>query len=292
MQDARPANKVNRMDARRDDIEDREKPPQDRNFAVNDEAFCRYISRLKNLHDFLYQEAVPIPSGRTVIGMGDLRALYFHRDGRTPTAEEWNKVEGQTQETFLVLTPMLRKKFLMSETPWIVAWLPLCFLCLASLSLFLPIASLAILPDFSLFLFYLIWLATLGAVGALASIGMNALLIQDDITFDLTNLRLFSLRVSLGALFAVILTAPFGYGYFYSWCLYILNTRNPLSPFANNDSAAVKQAMLLLMPFILGFSTSLVIIIMSQLVEAVQVFFGRRQPTLKPTSRGKTKTPA
>jgi hypothetical protein len=131
-----------------------------------------------------------------------------------------------------------------------------------------------------MFLVYLIWLATLGAVGALAFIGMNALSIQDDITFDLTNTRLMLLRVTLGALFAVVLTLPFGYAEFVTFCARVAQPFQQLlvKPDSVSTEASVltKQAIFLLLPFVLGFSTSLVILILNQIIEAAQTFFGRR----------------
>ena len=37
-----------------------------------------------------------------------------------------------------------------------------------------------------------------------------------------------------------------------------------------------KQAVMLLLPFVLGFSTSLVIMLLNQFIEGVQAFFGKR----------------
>jgi hypothetical protein len=245
-------------------------------YAVNDEAFFRYVERLKQLHDFLYQEAVPIsPSDTAELGMADLRALYFHPNGRAPNVDEWNKVERRTQTIFRILTPALRRKFLMGGTPWMVTWLPVYFLSLAVLVLVFALVTMSAIgwPEYILFLEYLVWLATLGAIGALAFIGMNALSIQDDITFDLTNTRLISLRVALGGLFAVVLSLPFGYPEFLSFCKAAWKP----SVFLNTDAGVLtKQAIFLLLPFVLGFSTSLVILILTQLVDAVQAFLGRR----------------
>ena len=242
-------------------------------FAIGDATFCKYIDRLKDLHNFLYQEAVPVnPSDAISLEMGNLSALFFHAKGRPPTPLEWNQVERQTQAIFLLLTPSLRRKFLMGGTPWIVAWMPIYFLGIAAVSLVAAVAIIrfAINP-FWILPVYLLWLATLGATGALAFIGMNALSIQDDITFDLTNTRLMLLRVALGALFAVVLTLPFGYEEFLSFC-------NGIAvPFSTvKTSALTKQAIFLLQPFVLGFSTSVVILILNQMVDAVQTFFGRR----------------
>jgi hypothetical protein len=265
------------MDAKFNNSTDQEAADPDRSFGVNDETFCRQVNRLKQLHEFLYQEAVPVNrSDAATLGMGDLSAFYLQPDGRAPTAEEWNKVEKKTQAMFLILTPALRRKFLMGGTPWIVAWLPIYFLGVAALSLaFAMIAMNAIgWPEYVLFFVYLIWIASLGAIGALAFIGMNALSIQDDITFDLTNMRLMLLRVALGALFGVVLTLPFGYPEFLNFCKAIWKPSEFYDPAAG---VLTKQAVFLLLPFVLGFSTSLVILILSQLVEAIETFLGRKR---------------
>jgi hypothetical protein len=192
-----------------------------------------------------------------------------------PTSEEWNKVERLTQGFFFALTPALRRKFLMGGTPWMVAWLPLYFLGLAGLSICLAIVAMSASdwPEYVLFLIYLVWITSLGAIGASASIGMNALSIQDDITFDLTNVRLMSLRIALGALFGVVLTLPFGYPQFLE---FLRAVWRPAVFYDPNLSILTKQTVFLLLPFILGFSTSLVLLVFSQLVEAAQVFLGRR----------------
>src|ERR1700730_17849571 len=96
-------------------------------------------------------------------GWGDLSALYFQPTGRAPNVEEWNKVEKRTQIIFNLLTPTLRRKFLMGGTPWIMAWLPVCFLGLATLSLLFAMVTMDVgWADFWLFFVYLIWLASLG----------------------------------------------------------------------------------------------------------------------------------
>ena len=265
--------------------------PPDLHFAINDETFYASLQRLKDLRNFLYQEAVPVdPTGAAALEMGNLSTLYRHREGRAPTVQEWNQVEKQTQAIFLSLTPALRRKFLMGGTPLMVAWLPVYLLGVAGLSLFFAVITIQQQdwPVFWMFLSYLIWLAALGAVGALAFIGMNALSIQDDITFDLTNTRLMLLRVALGALFAVVLTLPFGYAEFLTFCARVAQPFQELIAKPGSEptaaSALTKEALFLLLPFVLGFSTSLVILILNQMVEAAQVSFGRRpaSPTVPP----------
>src|SRR5947208_16797053 len=93
--------------------------------AISDHTFCRYVKRLKELHEFLYQEAVAVnPADAVSLEMGNLNTLYSDENGRFPTVDEWNQVEKQTQQIFLLLTQALRRKFLMGGSPWIVAWMP------------------------------------------------------------------------------------------------------------------------------------------------------------------------
>jgi len=254
----------------------------DQKFVVNDPTFFQYVDRLKELHNFLYQEAVPIPESHAPsLQMGNIRALSFGKSGRPPTADEWNQVEAQTQVIFMLLTPVLRRKFLMSGTPSLVLWMPVYLLSIAVVSIVVPVATFNWGWLTTLILvFYLIWLGSLGAVGALAYVGMNALSIQDDITFDLSSVRLITLRVVLGALFAVVLTLPFGYSNFIDFCRY-LATYNGAST-SDIFQQLTAQALSLLLPFVLGFSTPSVILILNQLVDAVQTFFGRRQSATDP----------
>ena len=130
--------------------------------------------------------------------------------------------------------------------------------------------------------FYLVWLLSLGAIGAIAFIGMNILSVQEDVTFDLTNQRLVSLRISLGALFGLVLTLPFGFEGFVQFLdAVVMGQKEPTQP---SQIDVTTQAIMLLLPFILGFSTSLVILILNRLVEAVQGFFGKPGSTDRQTT--------
>jgi hypothetical protein len=103
--------------------------------------------------------------------------------------------------------------------------------------------------------------------------------VQEDITFDLTNRRLMILRVVLGGLFGLVLTLPFGFQDFLNFCSNIGGAiplhEKPGDTVKPSDSVTW-QAVTLLMPFVLGFSTSLVILVLNQLVDGIQAFFGKR----------------
>jgi hypothetical protein len=245
--------------------------------SINDEHFIRDLNRLKELRSFLIQEAIFLgPDESSTLQFGRLNLLRHREDGRSPTQNEWSEVERLTQALFGRLSEPLRRRFLLGEIPSWMSLLPILFAVVALVALVVAVVVRhqsflgRVLGD-NVLPYYLIWLMSLGAIGAVAFIGMNALSVQQDITFDLTNQRLMLLRITLGALFGLVLTLPFGFTGFKDFTA-VLSGNNPTG---SDPQKITTQALLLLFPFILGFSTSLVIMVLNRLVDAVQAFFGK-----------------
>lgn len=275
--------------------------------SINDWQFIRDLKRLKELRSFLIQEAIDVsPEGPNASSFGHLSSLRYAQNGRAPTQAEWSNVELYTQALFRLLNEPLKRRFLLGDIPAWMAWLPILLAGIALLALIGAIVmdgaftSSNTRSAFTLS-FYLVWLICLGGIGSVAFIGMNALSVQQDITFDISNRRLMVLRIALGALFGLVLTLPFGFDGFMKFITGI-RTGSPTNPGSSQTPGLTTQAVLLLLPFILGFSTSLVITILNRLVDAVQAFFGkaggseRSQPspatsaTAQQTSRTPTPT--
>jgi hypothetical protein len=104
---------------------------------------------------------------------------------------------------------------------------------------------------------------------------MNALSFQQDVTFDLGNHRLMALRISLRALLGLVLALPFGFNDFIQFLSGIIEGKQGTTGAPPDSHALTVQALMLLLPFVLGFSTPLVIMILNRLIDAVQAFFGR-----------------
>jgi hypothetical protein len=252
---------------------------------IEDWEFIQNLERLKKLRSFLQQEAVYIhPEDSTALSFGKLNLLQGGYPGRAPTQEEWSALEFHTQTLFRLLTDPLRRRFLMGDIPPLLSKLPALLMFVALLALI----GAAVVPSFfgigasgAITLpFYLVWLTSLGALGSVAFIGMNALSVQQDVTFDLNNPRLMMLRIVLGALFGLVLTLPFGFQGFMVFIAGIVHGSGgsptlPAELAASPKISITTQAMLLLLPFVLGFSTSLVITVLNRLVDAIQAFFGR-----------------
>lgn len=270
-----------------DNVLDEVRPDVAEENRIADWFFINDLRKLKELRSFLLNEAINVsPQDSAPRSFGRLNLLKFDPNGRQPTIDEWSDVEMHTQAMFKLMTEPLRRRFLLGQIPFGVSLLPVIFGGGAVLALIAAIVfqnyvfsnkeSLGIvtLP------FYLMWLISLGAMGSVAFIGMNALSVQQDATFDIGNQRLMILRITLGALFGLVLTLPFGFGTFFDFV-------RQISDGVNVTMSAEKisnQALLLLLPFILGFSTTVVILVLNRLVDAIQTFFGKTAAT---TSAGR-----
>jgi hypothetical protein len=266
---------VREFDAGASSYQPRPRGPDD---LISDEQFMRDVETLKDLRSFMIQQAISLKSSEGGwISLGRLNELRYDRKGRFPYPEEWAQLEQHTQELYEHLTEPVRRKFLYGRIPdWVIQTAGLLGL-MALMSLFLALFWIGT-PKF---LAFLVWVSALGAIGSIAFIGMNALAVQDDATFDITNTKLIALRVALGALFGAVITLPVGFPNFNEFIRELeLGGEAP----TKQVSELVSRSVLLLLPFILGFSTSLVIMILNQFVEAVQSFFGKRSNPLPPAA--------
>jgi hypothetical protein len=155
----------------------------------------------------LLTQGVPIREEDVpLLSFGMLTQLRYIDKGRMPTIEEWAQVDERSRRLFSYLDEKLRKRFELSQTANLIAGLPIGLIILALLSLW--IATLPVERS-TLFGLYFVWTGFIGAIGAIAFLSMNALSIQSDVTFEVTNWSLLALRIVLGALFGVVLSILF-----------------------------------------------------------------------------------
>src|SRR5271166_2570352 len=123
---------------------------------------------------------------------------------------------------------------------------------------------------------YVSWSISMGCIGAIASIGMKAVKVPEiDEGFDISDNKSVFLRMVLGGLFALVLTVSFTSDCFFDIC-YSIGT--VVSPQARGEESLSVRAFILIVPFLLGFSTSLVMLIINQLNIGVIAFFGKLGP--------------
>jgi hypothetical protein len=249
--------------------------PQKWSPGIDNKEYIADLRKLKELRSFLIEQAVQLRPGEDTLSFGTLNLLRYELGGRSPTQEEWDSLENLTQELFRHLDDPLRRRFLSSRLPWWVPQFAAVLGCVAILSLIGCTLIWGAGGYNRIIPFYLLWLCSLGAIGSISFLGMNALSVQDDATFDLTNTKLLVLRITLGSLFGVVLALPFGFDTFTDFIGQLLSP----TPTQNSAAGLTVQTLKLLLPFILGFSTSLVIMILNRFVEAVETFFGRKTDT-------------
>jgi hypothetical protein len=246
--------------------------------VIRDVTFMRELDNLRALCEFIRREHVDIRPDQAILlsfeklsrlRVAEPRLWSGSRGGRDARPEEWDLVEERTQALFSMLSEPQRRRYYLTKSEYIICRIPAISVPLAVLVLvgevFYPQAS---------FPLYVAWLCLMGALGSIAFIAMNALSLHKDITFDLTNRRLLNLRVVLGALFGLVLAVPFGFGDFVKFGSDVRSIA--ALPGSSLDTDTMKQAVLLLLPFVLGFGTSLVLSFLNRIVEAFEVILGRR----------------
>jgi hypothetical protein len=116
----------------------------------------------------------------------------------------------------------------------------------------------------------------MGGLGAIGFLAVNSLSIQDDITFDISNQSLVAMRIVLGALFGCIVSLPFGFQYFKDFTSWVVNG-------GDLDGG---RGVLLLLPFLLGFSTTLVMTVLNRMITGIEAIFGINHSEVKRMSAG------
>lgn len=232
-------------------------------FDIRNRNFMDDVEYLKEVRSFLLKQAVMVDASND---LGVLYSLKYSRGGRDPADHEWQLLDDASRVLYPQLTPELRLKFLATQAPRGIVIFAIAMSLVAVLSY---IAALTIGKgklEYSATCFAF-WSAAMGILGGVAFISMNVLSLQNDITFDFSNRRLTWLRIALGGLFGLVLAFPFGFTTFDDF----------QKMFEKKQSPEFKETSMLLLPFILGFSTTVVIGVLGRLMQAVQALFGTQE---------------
>lgn len=251
--------------------------PQLATEAIANERFIRQLDELRTLKEFLFEEKVQFKEeDLDSIDLEELNNLSYSSSGRIPSAGEWRTLDEKLTKLASYLSDDLRRKIRIRELRLFFRTLPIIFLAVSVCS----IMVYSIITSFSgayspwrLLLWLAIvsaWSISQGGLGACAFLGtsvitkksiMNEPIAQENI--DLTDRNFLIIRIILGTLFAVLLGLPF-------------------SPLGLNalpgEYFGVKpnQSNLVFgfIPFLAGFSTNLVLVVLGKFVVAIEAVFG------------------
>jgi hypothetical protein len=266
----------------------------------NDREYMRQLLIVRKIKDLLVSEAVNLEEqDRFLVRLGVLNSLRYRRNGHTPPTEAWDELDARLQGLTRYLkddTGELKRKLQVRLAPGFLYWLPLAMGLLAAFCLCLAVAppAYSLLPNVFAklpatspppeviqqiwrFAAFMAWLIALGSLGSVAFLYVNVLSIETDKSVDVTSASFLSMRIILGALFGLVIGLPIGYPYFVSFCLQIHDVASAAAG-AGAVVAATKiewsSGLALLLPFLLGFSTPLVLNVLNRCVDGVQTVFG------------------
>ena len=234
------------------------------------------LCTLRQTQKFLLREGVPPgpsdPDGDTPFSLGRLnlikrRTRIPYRKRSPVTLDDWLLLERKQEGLQRSFTAELQQRFRLYKSHQIINFIPFLLLMLAFGSLVLAIfrGSGGTRPSAEwVFFVYLFWTSCLGGLGAFGFLAVNSLAIQNDLTFDISNEMLVAMRVMLGALFGCIVSLPFGFQYFKDFANWVI---------VGGDLDSVRGVFLLL-PFLLGFSTTLLMTVLNRMVTGVETVFG------------------
>ena len=257
---------------------------------ISDAKFMRRLRYVMDGRDLLLDCNSTIPPADLVaLDLGHLVWVRSSFIGRRAHPNEWLKLEMAQRALMRHLTPTLLLMLRTQRSRQIITWLPLYLLAFAISGLVIaslsPVISsflnsifgLEVPPFTSRLTGYLLWTLSLGGLGAAASLGVNALAIRTDATFDVNDQALVVLRLVVGAVFAFVIALVFSWNSFAQF-ISMLQAATSVAPSETTRPSpnSLDIAGLLLLPFLLGFSTPLVLTILERFIVSVETFFGAR----------------
>ncbi len=244
--------------------------------AIANQRFIRQLDELRGLKEFLFEEKVQFKEDDLdSIDLEELNNLSYSTSGRVPTADEWRTLDEKLTKLASYLGDDLRRKIRLRELRVFFRTLPIIFLVLSVITsivyLILPLFPGSSAWRLSLWMLILsIWAISQGGLGACAFLGTSVITKSSIVneptpreSIDLTDHNFLIIRVILGTLFAVLLGLPF-------------------SPLGLNAFTGLywsvppseSNLMFSLIPFLAGFSTNLVLVILGKFVVAIEAVFG------------------
>jgi hypothetical protein len=249
--------------------------------GISDRRFAAQLEAIQKLKRFLFDEKVLLQTDvLESIDLGALNNLKYAPAGRMPTEGEWRALDQKLASLTPLLSPALRWKFCIRELHFFFITVPIFFMATTIIAT-LSLALLMTFGDGESFFFVisyvtasLIWTLSQGALGACAFLCVNATVhaLKEQSAsnplhqaIDVTDESILSVRVVLGALFALLIAVPIG-GKSIVVVYRAFTADNPVPP--------IEDWIIALVPFMLGFSTTLVLAIFNRIIGGISTMFG------------------
>jgi hypothetical protein len=247
---------------------------------IGDERFIAQLSQIHSLKQFLFEEKVRFkPEQLPSIDLGQLNGLRYSASGRAPTALEWRLLDEKLSTLASYLTDELRQRIRIRELGAFFGLIPLIFLLAAAAVVFFYFLYPRWLTrdtlqfDAAYLSSIVLWTLSQGGLGACAFLGTRVAIKRAegasplqaiDEAADITDRNILKIRIILGCLFAFLIGLPIA-----SPSL----TKLQDSIF-KSDLLSGSDLALIFVPFLLGFSTNLVLAVLDRTFTAIRTFFG------------------
>jgi hypothetical protein len=249
--------------------------------GISDRRFAAQLETIKELKQFLFDEKVLLQADALEsIDLGSLNNLKYAAGGRAPTEDEWRALDQKLAALTPLLTPDLRWKLRIRDLRFFFTTVPIFFMAMTLVATFALVLLMTFGQGDSIFflvpytIVFLLWTLSQGALGACAFLCVTATVhaLRDRAAsstlsppIDLTDGSILRIRVILGALFALLIALPIGGKSVLVVYQAFLDT-HPIP--------SIEDWIVVLVPFMFGFSTTLVLAIFGRVIAGISALFG------------------
>jgi hypothetical protein len=255
-------------------------PQVDESDKICDERFIDQLKEVQNLKRFLFEEKVNFePSQLETINLGVLNNLHFDPKGRMATLDEWKLLDEKISVLATYLSDELRQKIRIQELNFFFGTLPLTFLLAALATIMYHFLYGAAFPEktflhnASYLLSLIVWTVAQGGLGACAYLGTRVATRRAQKTpldapadaADITDESILKIRIILGCLFGSLIGLPIAN---------VALEKMGSAIYEKNWDVEPSAFALMILPFMVGFSTNLVLAILERAIDSIRTFFG------------------
>jgi hypothetical protein len=251
---------------------------------INDRLFIQQLGYTRSLVIFLIRrQALPGKLTDVFGNLAALGALRYSRAGRAVTEEEWRKLYSISHDLTSELPLDVVTAFGIWQLRTYFVLCPIIFLIMAIIAVSVPYFAGWVAEGSGVYYLLgivavLLWTCTLGALGTSAFFG-TSLLAQlasapgndQPKLKEITDSAYLQTRLMIGIMFAFVIGLPFG-----RLSLDTASVSLYKEVTWNND--IYMTILHILAPFLLGFSTALVLAILERLIEGIKTILGFAQP--------------
>ena len=268
--------------------------PRSSETHIGDKRFAAQLNDLIALRQFLVSERIALKTdGDQSSSLEELNLLTYKKGSRPATVDEWRLLDHKSSVVNSQLDDRLRRKLKIKELGLFFGILPVVFLIWTILAIVGFIILNAFWQDDNsiprsvvVLSCFVSWAISQGGLGACAFIGTRLIArtvsadksassqenARSDVenldveSADLTDRNYLRMRVILGCLFAFLLC--------FNTSRVVMSKIIDEFNQDKEPSFNVNDLTVLMAPFIVGFSTSLVLAVMNRFVSAIQTFLG------------------